>query len=367
MPRLDAITIKGFKSIRALENFALQRRNILIGGNGAGKSNFMDFFRLLRAMCGFSLPGLPVSGLDNYVATNGGSEALLFNGSRGTPQIEFSLRSKANIYKCILSPTVNETFILASEKTTYCGFYDNTTHEYEDNEKSVLPEYKDTQTIEGYTYRAVASWNIYHFHDTSHLSPMRRSADMADTAYLRPDGENLAPFLRALSKNEPRSYRRIVRAIRLVAPFFEDFLFTSPLEDKVRLDWKQKNSDYPMKPYHFSDGTLRYIALATALLQPQPPSLILIDEPELGLHPQALPLLAEMVKAVPETTQIILATQSAALVDYFAPEDVVVVNRREGASVFERLDPEACDRWLQDYSLGTLWRKNVIDGGPHHE
>ena len=366
MPRLDAITIKGFKSIRALENFALQRRNILIGGNGAGKSNFMDFFRLLRAMCGFSLPGLPVSGLDNYVATNGGSEALLFNGSRATQRMDFALRSAHNTYRFFLTPTVDEKLLL-QETAIYDGENLHLEHAYVSKDISQLQRHADAKNIEGDLYRAVASWNIYHFHDTSHLSPMRRSADMADTAYLRPDGENLAPFLRALSKNEPRSYRRIVRAIRLVAPFFEDFLFTSPLEDKVRLDWKQKNSDYPMKPYHFSDGTLRYIALATALLQPQPPSLILIDEPELGLHPQALPLLAEMVKAVPETTQIILATQSAALVDYFAPEDVVVVNRREGASVFERLDPEACERWLQDYSLGTLWRKNVIDGGPRHE
>lgn len=362
MPRLDAITIKGFKSIRALENFALRRRNILIGGNGAGKSNFMDFFRLLRAMCGFSLPGLPVSGLKNYVQLNGGSEALLHCGSKRTPSVHFSLSLNDHKYTVDLHPTVEENFLLS-----YAQFLpeDQENSSCHASETLASPSLNAVPFSE--LYQAIASWNIYHFHDTSHLSPMRRSADMADTAYLRPDGENLAPFLRALSKNEPRSYRRIVRAIRLVAPFFEDFLFTAPLEDKVRLDWKQKNSDYPMKPYHFSDGTLRYIALATALLQPQPPSLILIDEPELGLHPQALPLLAEMVKAVPETTQIILATQSAALVDYFAPEDVVVVNRREGASVFERLDPEACERWLQDYSLGTLWRKNVIDGGPRHE
>ena len=363
MPRLDAITIKGFKSIRALENFRLQRRNILIGGNGAGKSNFMDFFRLLRAMCGFSLPGLPVSGLENYVATNGGSEALLFNGARVTPRMEFSLHGDSHVRSFLLTPTRDEKLLLQENTSSNTVMFFTLYSQHSAYKKN----YKIIKTIDRELHKNIASWHIYHFHDTSHLSPMRRSADMADTGYLRPDGENLAPFLRSLKNNEPRSYQRIVRAIRLVAPFFEDFLFSSLLEEKVRLDWKQKNSDYPMKPYHFSDGTLRYIALATALLQPQPPSIILVDEPELGLHPQALPLLAEMIKAVPETTQIILATQSAALVDYFTPEDVVVVNRRDGASVFERLDPEEYASWLEEYSLGTLWRKNVINGGPRHE
>jgi predicted ATPase len=135
----------------------------------------------------------------------------------------------------------------------------------------------------------------------------------------------------------------------------------------VNLSWKQKGSDYPMQPYHFSDGTIRFICLATALLQPELPATIVIDEPELGLHPYAIEILAELIQATSQKTQLIISTQSAALVDCFKPENIIVVNRNDGASVFARLQPDKLDSWLEDYSLGELWRKNVLTGGPAHE
>jgi len=137
--------------------------------------------------------------------------------------------------------------------------------------------------------------------------------------------------------------------------------------EKVRLNWRQKGSDYPLKPQHLSDGTLRFICLTTALLQPHPPSTIIIDEPELGLHPYAIEILAELIQAASERTQVIVSTQSPALVDYFEPENIVVVNRKQGASTFERMKMEDLSEWLDNYSLGELWRKNIVTGGPSHE
>jgi predicted ATPase len=170
--------------------------------------------------------------------------------------------------------------------------------------------------------------------------------------------------------DRPKFYSKIVEAIKLVTPFFDDFILRPTKKgekEEVNLSWKQKGSDYPMQPYHFSDGTIRFICLATSLLQPTPPSTIVIDEPELGLHPYAIEIIAELIQAASEKTQVIVSTQSPLLIDHFDPEVIIVVNRKNGASTFERLNKEELSHWLKDYSLGELWRKNIVDGGPVHE
>jgi predicted ATPase len=137
----------------------------------------------------------------------------------------------------------------------------------------------------------------------------------------------------------------------------------------IQLEWRQKDSDYPFLASHLSDGTLRFICLATALLQPSPPATMVFDEPELGLHPFALTLLANLFEVAARRTsqQVIVSTQSAPLVNEFEPEDVIVVERAEGESVFRRLDSAKLSGWLEDYTLGELWQKNVFGGGPRNE
>ncbi len=196
---------------------------------------------------------------------------------------------------------------------------------------------------------------------------MRRFETIDDNNYLRFDAANIAPFLLSLKNNEDNSYNQIVDTIRLVAPFFNDFILKPNENEKVRLQWKQNGSDYPLKPHHLSDGTLRFICLTTALLQPELPSTIIIDEPELGLHPYAIEILAELITSTSKKTQLIVSTQSQSLVDYFEPNDIIVVNREKGASVFNRLIKDKLTSWLEDYSLGDLWRKNIVTGGPAHE
>ena len=115
-----------------------------------------------------------------------------------------------------------------------------------------------------------------------------------------------------------------------------------------------------------SDGTLRCIALFTALGQPVEslPAFLSIDEPELGLHPAALGILASLVRSTSTHAQILLATQSPALLDLFDPQDVVVAERAQGATTFRRLDPDQLAGWLEDYSLSELYDKNVLGGRP---
>jgi len=370
---LDKLAIKGFKSIRALEDFDLRPLNILIGGNGDGKSNFIDFFRMLRVMMNLSSPGLKTSGLQNYILDGGGSDAFLFNGPKVTDQIEVEMYFGENGYSFNLAPTTDERMIINNEATWY-----KRTGKWWDignglmfpallHEKD-LPGKLGYDSVASYIYNAIESWKIYHFHDTGKNAKMRRFETIDDTDYLRFDGANIAPFLLSL-KGFPHEavYSEIIETIRLVTPFFDDFILKPNTHDKVRLNWKQKGSDYPLNPVHLSDGTLRFICLTTALLQHEPPSTMIIDEPELGLHPYAIEILAELLKSASKRMRVIVSTQSPALVDCFEPQDIVVVNRDKGASTFRRLDPDELSAWLEDYSLGDLWRKNIVVGGPSHE
>lgn len=374
MPQaLDKLTIKGFKSIQSLEDFELRSLNVLIGGNGAGKSNFIDFFRLLRAMMELPLPHLQSSSLRAYIANGGGSDDFLFDGPKVTDYTEAVLHFGRNGYRFKLVPTSDETFLINDEARYYdkgvSGWWEmgsghTTPRLLEERKKKGVA---GGPSVASYVYDAIASWKIYHFHDTSSIAPMRRSESVDDCDYLRFDAANIAPFLLELKRNETKTYERIVESVRLVTPFFKEFILRPNKQDKVRLRWRQKSSDYPLKPCHLSDGTIRFICLAAALLQPDPPSTVIIDEPELGLHPYAIEILAELIQAASKQTQLIVSTQSPALVDCFSPEDIIVVNRKKGASHFERLDAKDLYIWLKDYSMGDLWRKNVIAGGPSHE
>jgi predicted ATPase len=365
---LTKLTIRGFKSIESLIDFELGNLTVLIGANGAGKSNFVSFFRLLRAMIDESL--------QEYVNEAGGGDGFFFLGSKLTPRISAELRFGMNGYKFRLKPTADNHIQIAEEFQQY------DTHEYllsTGTMESRLKTLKDEKSglhsgswgIGYYIYKSMNSWTAYHFHDTSALSPMRRDHEFRDDAVFRADGSNIAPFLRTLRENAlSRSrYDQLREIVQRMAPFLDDFILEpralGPAE-MLRLEWRQRGSDFPFQPWHLSDGTLRFICLATALMQPNPPATILIDEPELGLHPYALSLVAELIKLAATRTQVIISTQSPTLVDEFEPEQVVVVKRSGAASTFERLSSADLNQWLEAYTLGELWQKNVVRAGPEH-
>ena len=361
---LDRLTIKGFKSIRFLEEFELTNLNILIGGNGAGKSNFVDFFRMISAM-------MKQDGLKEFIAGN--CDSYLFGGTKQTKNISVKLIFGQNGYDFELSPTEDGFFLINNEQRHY--FPRGTTRNLgSGNFNPQLLVDKNSSGLHfakgasSYTYDAICSWKIYHFHDTTKEAGIRRYHDMGHNEVLFGDGYNIAPFLFRLMFNENSIYKEIVDAVRLASPFFDDFILKPDNQEKIRLNWRQKGMhDYPMRPNQLSDGSIRFICLATALLQPEPPATIIIDEPELGLHPSAISILAELIRNAANRTQIIIATQSPALIDNFAVENVVVVNRKDGATTFERLKEKDFTSWLEDYSVGELWSKNVISGGPVYE
>ncbi len=364
---LDKLTIKGFKSIRELVGLELTNLNIVVGGNGAGKSNMISFFKLLRALI--------EGNLNRFVIDNGGAGDLLFNGRKVTKRMEFETRFGPRGFRFHLVPTPNDKCMIEAE-ARYCA-HDSTgwrkLGDSDDGTSRMVAEGKENRTDAKYSkavYDAISSWQIYHFHDTSATAGMRHYEIVQDNKILRSDASNIGPFLLKLKEGHPKEYKAILNAVRMVTPFFEDFVLEpqkNGAKREVNISWTQKGSDYPMQPYHLSDGSIRFICLATALLQPDPPSAIVIDEPELGLHPAAIAILAELIQVASHSTQAIVATQSVALIDQFSIENILVVNREKGASTFKRLKEKDFSEWLKNYSVGELWSKNVIVGGPVYE
>lgn len=373
---IERLTIEGFKSIRKLEDFELRPLNVLIGANGAGKSNFVDFFSMLRELI--------EQRLEQFVRTNSGADALLYLGPKITPKIVGKLRFGQNGYEFTLIPTSDNKLIFAEESVeVFSGQIASHSREPlgSGHAEAKLKDRKDDagktakRGVAHYVFGAISSWIVYHFHDTSATAPVRRWVAINDNEYLRPDAGNLAAFLYRIQQTHPSNYERIRDAIRLATPFFDDFkLRPVPGNPELtQLEWLQEGSDYPFRPSQLSDGTLRFICLATALLQPKLPATVLFDEPELGLHPYALTLLGGLLRQATKrygnyvSNQVIVSTQSAPLLNEFEPEDIIVVEREKGQSTFRRLESPQLSDWLEEYTLGELWQKNVLGGRPQNE
>lgn len=358
MSSVREISIRGYKSIYAIEELQLRSINLLIGANGSGKSNVLGALKLLRkAVTGGSE-------VYDYVALSGGADRLLHFGSKVTPSIQFKIRFSDG------SADFFANMRHVPDDSLLAAFRIFETELPADFVKNLEPEPGLAPHLEFLSQR-VNCWRFYHFPDTGPKSPMKRTADLHDNRQLRADGSNLAAFLFLLSKKHPNAYHQIRRTVQLAAPFFDDFAL-KPLElneERILLEWRHRGSDAYFNASALSDGTLRFIALATLLLQPESlrPSFILLDEPELGLHPYAITLLASLLKQASNTSQIVVATQSPLLLDHFKPEDVLVADRVEGATQLRRLDSNRLATWLEDYSLGQLWEKNEIGGRPVRE
>lgn len=363
MRTLEKLTIRNFKSIRE-QVLHLGPLNVFIGGNGSGKSNLVAVFRFLREIID--------QNLGRYTATKGGADVLLHFGRKASPSMSFGLEfgegDTSNAYEVALTGTPADELIVASE-TSY--FHDR--KEFKGptvNSLSIGGKEsnlkKDVRLSARQIVSDLESYRIYHFHDTSETAPMRGLNDLDDNHFLRPQAENLAAFLYWLQEKQPAYMANIQETVGQIAPFFDRFLL-APLKlnpSKIRLEWQEKGTDSYFNASALSDGTLRFICLATLLLQPTLPPLLLLDEPELGLHPAAITLLAALLESASTRTQVIIATQSVTLVNQFEPSKVWTVDREGHESVFRHLSEEQMAGWLDDYALGDLWEKNVLGARP---
>ncbi len=365
--KLRRIILNGFKSIKTMD-LELRPLNILIGANGAGKSNLVSFFKMLNEIM--------AGRLQQYVGTSGRAQSLLHFGSKVTPQIEtrleFEVETGINIYTIRLFHAAGDSLIFAEETLSF--WQTDHSSPKTDSLGAGHQETKISEAADGGMPTAKAlrfllnRCRVYHFHDTSSTAEVRQSCYVGDNRWLMPNAGNLAALLlRFRDENGGSAYHRIVRTIRLIAPFFDDFALEPDRYSRVILDWREKGSDQVFGPHQFSDGTLRAICLTTLLLQPEDelPKLIIVDEPELGLHPYALNVLAGLFNKASHHTQILISTQSSSFLDNFNPEDIIAVDREGKESQFERQDSTKLEDWLEEYSLGEIWEKNIIGGGPH--
>lgn len=356
--KLRSIEVKGYKSIKD-QVIPLKDMNVLIGQNGAGKSNFISLFKFLRNI---------ISGRLKSTTLKIGAENLLYYGSKETQIMSIYLDFDPNYYWIHLQPILkNDSLILESEVSGIRGNNQPLwTQESSSTEESTLPQRAKSFPSAKNILDVLNECRVYHFHDTSESAAVKKYVPILDNRFLFEDASNLAPFLYLLKQTQEEYYERIVKTVQLVIPFFKDFLLEpNPFNpENIRLEWNDIYSEKTFTANELSDGSLRFICMATLLLQPDLPRVILLDEPELGLHPSAITILAGLLKKASNRSQVIVSTQSVSLVNEFDAEDIIVVEKAEAETVFRRLNPADLEDWLEDYSLGDLWDKNILGGKP---
>lgn len=385
MMRLKSLYLSGYKSFafgpptRARDGtldyggrrVSLGDVTVLLGANGAGKSNVVSFFRMMGC--------LATGALQQYIGQAGTAESILHYGSAVTPQIDAELvfegDCNTDTYKLSLAGAAPDTLIFTREQVIWQRegvptLYDSTLGP--GHRESLLESAgRNGQEPCRFVHRLLRGCRVYQFHDTSEEAKIRKGGYIEDARCLRSDAGNLAAYLYALRQSEPAYYQRIVRTIRQVCPQFHDFDLAPSArnEQYILLNWREAHRpDYLMGPHQLSDGTLRFMAMATLLLQPPErlPSVVVLDEPELGQHPAAIAVLADLIRGVTEHSQVILATQSPTLVNHFRLDEIRPLESRDGQSFFLDLNPEDYRAWLEDYTTGELWQKDVFGGSPRH-
>lgn len=360
---LKEIIIENYKSIE-MATIELGQINVLLGANGSGKSNLLSLFELLKSLYD--------QRLGVYGLQRGGMNNLLYGGLKRSERIhaQFNFDDSNAFWVDLISDQQGRPII---ETTGDFYNYRGVGRDYKAWSKQIWDIGMSESNIRNekawradYIRRHLTSFTVYHFHDSSWTSPMRQACAVDDNRALRHDASNLAAFLYLLQERYPKEFASIEESLHAVAPYFKRFdLQPDPYDPKrIALSWEEQEADMYFGAAGFSDGMMRFVALATLLLQPHPPATIIIDEPELGLHPAAIVELGALLRIASHRSQLILSTQSELLLNQFTAEEVLVVERKGGGSTFKRLDAEALSAWLEDYTLGELWQKNLLGGRP---
>lgn len=363
MRKLDQIGIRGFRSIRN-QTLTLEPLNVLIGANGAGKSNFLETFHFVKQVINQNLA--------HYTLAQGGADEILYRGREHSPEMIFKFdftneaESAPSSYEVKLASTDQDLLFLGKE-TLYAHTPDLFSQQHEiaighNLRESNLNNLKSKSKIIKDTCLNLQNCRRYDFRSASASAPSRRPCPLHDNRFLRPRAENLAACLYLMRETQPVTFELLEGQVRQVASFFDAFHLEPLLLDpeKIQLEWKEQGNDRHFSVSSMSDGTLRFICLATLLIQPKLPNLVLLDEPEIGLHPHAIAHLAGLLRLAAQRTQLIVATQSVTLINQLTPAEIWFVDRIEGASVFRHLKNGDYSHCPDDYTLGDLWETNMI-------
>ena len=362
---IKSVTIKGFRNLKCVENLELSNLNVLIGGNGVGKSTLMHFFEMLSWMH-------QGSNFQEYVIRNGGGDDQFFMGGLATPEMtaDISMETKDGTYDYGVSLVylkAKDRAWVTEERYRFVPPASEEAVPYQ-----VLKEMEAESQLGRQTdptaqkiRKLLQQFGVFHFYDAAANATANKRWEVSDSYCLHPDGGNLAPVLLSLKENDRQRYQYIVDQIQSVFPNLGDFVLTQEY-GKVLLQWKHRFSNKVLGPYLTSDGTLRFFFLVTLLNLPSDrlPSVLFIDEPELGLHPYAMELVAAMLKRVARTKQVVVATQSANLLDCFDLDNIIVAESHGGAAQFKRMNRQDYERWLEDdYQPSDIWLSQSVGGG----
>lgn len=370
---IERVKIAGFRSFKDVD-IRLSNLTVMIGANGAGKSNFMHFFHMISWM-------LISHKLEGFIERFGGADDQLFFGNKVTPRLTAEIELKTNTgrsdYKFDLSYAHPDRLVFTDEAFRYSKKDSNLLAKWQhlgsthrEAELLTVAYSNEDVGLNKKTARMIADFlkncGTYQFHDTSEESFFNKRWDIDDNNYLKSHGGNLAAILYRLEREDIKRYTLICRQITRILPVFETFVIQESF-GKVSLRWKGKWSDKTFGAHLTSDGSLRFFALVTLLNLPSEmlPDVIMLDEPELGLHPSAIALIAELIRALSEKKQVIIATQSPLFVDAFNLSNIIALDMESGATKFTNLNPDNYKLWLdQDFTPGELWQKNLLGGRP---
>lgn len=362
--RIRSVTIEGFRSLRSIQKLELPLLTVLIGANGAGKSTLIRFFEMLSWM-------LKAKNLQEFIVRHGGGEDQFFMGARTTPRIHAELRlettSGNNDYRFDLAHlSAGDTVMVMNEAYRFSAHGIATPARWTEigsvgKESGLLDE-------KGRTAKTISNLlrqcSTYQFHDTSINATIHHRWDITESFRLRSDGGNLAAVLLDLKNNDSKRYELIERQVQRVLPAFRSFAL-EPEAGKVLLRWTGRQGDKVFGSHLTSDGSLRLFCLLTLLNLPPDrlPDVMFFDEPELGLHPHAITLVAEMFKRLSKIRQIFIATQSPYMVDCFELDNIIVAGANQGETVLRHLPRAEYQQWLDDeYTLSDIWLKQAIGG-----
>ena len=377
--RIESVRIKGFRSLADIEIEALPQAAALIGANGSGKSNFIRFFEMMSWMLTKS------PSLNKFVQSQGGADDQLFGGAKVSRHIEAEIAIRTdggrNDYRFVLTCVHPDRFLFTEEAFRFSreGFPTEANWQYlgsgHAEAKIIEAGYSGepaaiNRKTAGVIANLLRNCAVYQFHDTSDSSGFMKRWEADDSNYLRSHGGNLAAVLLRLEREDTERFERICRLIGRALPDFDRFQIEESY-GRAYLRWKAKGMDKTFGPYLTSDGSLRFFALTTLLNLPSEmlPDVILLDEPELGLHPAAIALIGGMIQSLAVEKQIIAATQSPLLVDAFGLDEIVVLEMRQGKTEVRREENEKSkeneyQRWLDEFTTGELWQKNILGGRP---
>ena len=364
--RICSVTIEGFRSLKNIRNLELPQLTVLIGANGAGKSTLIRFFEMLGWM-------LKAKNLQEFVLRHGGGDDQFFMGARKTPRIHAELcletASGQNDYRFDLAHvSAGDTVMVMNEAIRFApGHIQNeatwTEIDAVGKESGLLDWTTRTKTAQTIV-SLLRQCSTYQFHDTSINAAIHNRWDVTESFRLRSDGGNLAAVLLGLRNSDRKRYELVVKQIGRVLPTFKDFVLEEEA-GKVLLRWVGRQSDKVFGSHLTSDGSLRLFCLLTLLNLPPDrlPDVMFFDEPELGLHPHAITLVAEMFKRLSKKRQIFIATQSPYLVDCFELENIIVATANNGETVLRNLPREHYQRWLdEEYQLSEIWLQQATGG-----